>query len=192
MLFISLLFLALLGPTSASASQALFTFPNLNVTYYYDHANFPYHPACDAAAGGPGWAKPTNEGASACGQSVKELNTNAVVAMNVTWLNSDGYASRLENLCGREVQIWKDGVQIKMKGGPFFLWEGCQACASLPRIDLSLNAYIAATGDKECHRGTVGSYDVYVMDNFVRRASAGRITLNPSALLFGLAFAAFI
>ncbi|BEJ10702.1 hypothetical protein CspHIS471_0101240 [Cutaneotrichosporon sp. HIS471] len=192
MLFIPLLFLALLGPTSASTSQALFTFPNLNVTYYYDHANFPYQPACDAAAGGPGWAKPTNEGTSACGQSVKDLNTNAVVAMNVTWLNLNGYASRLENLCGREVQIWKDGVQIKMKGGPFFLWEGCQACATLPRIDLSLNAYIAATGDKECHRGTVGSYDVYVMENFVRRASAGRITLNASALLFGLVFAAFI
>lgn len=69
---------------------------------YYDNANFPYHPACDAAAGGPGWAQPTNEGSTACGASVKDLNTNAVVAMNVTWLNQNGYAARLDELCGRE------------------------------------------------------------------------------------------
>lgn len=66
-----------------------------------------------------------------------------------------------------------------MKGGPFFLWEGCQACAELPRIDLSLNGYIAATGDKNCDRGTVGGFDVHVMDNFVRRAGAGRIGASP-------------
>jgi hypothetical protein len=76
-----------------------------------------------------------------------------------------------------------------MKGGPFFLWEGCQACATLPRIDVSLNAYIAATGDSECHRGTVGGFDVYVMDNFVRRASAGRIALSVPVLLAGLVVA---
>jgi hypothetical protein len=69
---------------------------------YYDHADFPYHPACDAAAGGPGWAKPTNEGTTACGPSVKDLDTNAVVAMNVSWLNQNGYAARLTELCGRE------------------------------------------------------------------------------------------
>ncbi|GMK59670.1 hypothetical protein CspeluHIS016_0802760 [Cutaneotrichosporon spelunceum] len=186
----SILTLLLVGPAATSASQPLYTFANLNLTYYYDHSNFPYHPACDAAAGGPGWAVPTNEGTTACGQSVKDLNTNAVVAMNVSWLNLDGYAARLENLCGREVQIWKDGKQVKIKGGPFFLWEGCQACATLPRIDVSLNAYVAATGDKECHRGTMGSYDVYVMDNFVRRASSDRIGLSAPALVFGLVLAA--
>lgn len=69
-----------------------------------------------------------------------------------------------------------------MKGGPFFLWEGCQACAEMPRIDLSLNGYIAATGDKNCARGTVGGFDVHVMDNFVRRAGAARIGVSPATV----------
>lgn len=67
-----------------------------------------------------------------------------------------------------------------MDGGPFFLWDGCQACATLPRIDLSLRGYVAATGDDTCARGTVGGFDVYVMDNHVIRSGA-RIRAEWSA-----------
>lgn len=70
-------------------------------TSYYDNTDWPWFPDCNTANGGPGWADPTNHGVAACGRSVADLGTNAAVALNVTWLNEMGYATRADR-CGLE------------------------------------------------------------------------------------------
>lgn len=60
------------------------------------------HPGCDAVNGGAGWSNYVLDGTSACGKSIKAMKTNAIVALNVTWLNERGIAGRIEEFCGRE------------------------------------------------------------------------------------------
>ncbi|TXT08820.1 hypothetical protein VHUM_02948 [Vanrija humicola] len=141
------------------------------------------------------WSKPTNLGTTACGKSVRALGSNAVIALNSTWMSDVGKG----NLCGREVQIWKDGKQIHLRnggGGPFVLWEACQACITLPRIDMSVEGYMAASGDTQCLNGVVGGFEVRVMDNFVLRAGAGAVqpatvVAVSAAVLLALVAASF-
>lgn len=70
------------------------------------------------------------------------------------------------------IQIWKNGRQLPL--GRLFLWEGCAACQTMPRADVSVSTYVKATGDTECMHGTVGGFDVLVMDEYVRRSGSGR------------------
>lgn len=67
---------------------------------YYDAA-LGAHPACSALNGGEGWSLPINKNPSACGASIQAINTENVVALNVSWLNQDNMAQR-PDLCGRE------------------------------------------------------------------------------------------
>lgn len=71
------------------------------------------------------------------------------------------------------MQIWRDGKQLNL--GRLFLWEGCAACQTMPRADVSVGVYVRATGDKLCQRGTVGGFDVLVMDERVRKSAAERV-----------------
>jgi hypothetical protein len=69
------------------------------------------------------------------------------------------------------VQIWQNGAKLPLP--TLFLYEGCAACAEMPRADVSVGTYIAATGDKTCTRGTVGGFDVLVLERKVVSAAAG-------------------
>lgn len=85
----------------------------------------------------------------------------------------------------RRIQIWSKGR--KLNTGTLFLWEGCAACESMPRADVSVGTYIKATGDKDCTRGTMGGFDVLVLEHKVHTSSVGR--LRPAvgiALVLGL------
>ncbi|WOO83371.1 uncharacterized protein LOC62_05G006895 [Vanrija pseudolonga] len=181
---------ALAGRVAADSGQVAYTFPNMSVTYYYDNNQIANLDPCGRATAMPkDWSKPTNLGSTACGKSVRELGTNAVIALNSTWMSEVGKG----NLCGREVQIWKDGHQVHLLnggGGPFVLWEACQACITLPRIDMSVEGYVAASGDTKCQNGVVGGFEVRVMDNFVLRAGASRrAALQPATCVAVLAAA---
>lgn len=72
-------------------------------------------------------------------------------------------------------------------GGPFVLWEACQACITLPRIDMSVEGYVAASGDTKCQNGVVGGFEVRVMDNFVLRAAAVQAAVRPACVAILLA-----
>ncbi|KAL1405869.1 hypothetical protein Q8F55_007548 [Vanrija albida] len=190
MLLLPLLLAAALRPGVAAADPGVaYTFPNMSVTYYYDNNQVSNLDPCGRAANMPkDWSKPTNLGSSACGKSVRELGSNAVIALNSTWMSEVGKG----NLCGREVQIWKDGAQVHLLnggGGPFVLWEACQACITLPRIDLSVEGYVAASGDVKCQRGVVGGFEVRVMDNFVLRAGAEAAAGSVGGVLLAVGLA---
>lgn len=81
-----------------------------------------------------------------------------------------------------------DGRHLPTKR-PLFLWDACQACASLPRVDLSVSAYAQLTGDKDCWQGNVPGFEVRVMDNFIHRSGARRTSAGAHALGAGLAVA---
>lgn len=52
----------------------------------------------------------------------------------------------------------------------------------MPRVDLSVAGYIAASGDRHCQRGTVPGIEVRMLDNFVHRGSlSAASTLGVSA-----------
>lgn len=53
------------------------------------------------------------------------------------------------------------------------------------RADVSVGTYISATGDKECARGTVGGFDVLVLDKKVD-VSGARRRMEVGALLAAL------
>ncbi|RSH81944.1 uncharacterized protein EHS24_008141 [Apiotrichum porosum] len=133
MLIPALVAALLLGRGSEAA--VAYNFTNLNLTYYYD-SSLGGHPACAALNGGLLWSVPIIENPAACGDSIMSMHTDNVVALNVSWLNQDNMAQR-PNLCGREIQIWKDGRQLPL--GKLFLWEGCAACQTMPRADVSVS-----------------------------------------------------
>jgi hypothetical protein len=70
------------------------------------------------------------------------------------------------------VQIWQNGRKLPLP--QLFLYEACQACAEMPRADVSVGTYVAATGDDACQRGTAGGFDVLVLEKRVRVSAAAR------------------
>lgn len=175
------------GPSHATAQQL--------IPSYYD--NYGRFKACNDVHGGRKWSDYVLDGTTACGKSIRTMKSNAIVAMNVTWLNERGIAARTDDLCGREwvvcqfiadirLQLFRGGKQISIPDGPFFLWEGCQACATLPRVDLSVMGYVAVSGDDQCLRGTVPGIEVRMMDNYIHRgslSSAGRLGADSGAVI---------
>jgi len=70
------------------------------------------------------------------------------------------------------VEIWSQGRKLNLP--QLFLFEACAACASMPRADVSVGTYVQATGDKDCLRGTVGGFDVLVLDKKVPVSGTSR------------------
>lgn len=68
---------------------------------YYDYERWT-HIQCAKYSGGPRWSDPTSAAHTACGASADELHSDAIVALNVTWMNLRGVGFRAEQLCGRE------------------------------------------------------------------------------------------
>lgn len=79
------------------------------------------------------------------------------------------------------VQIWRDGRKLNLP--TLFLYEACAACAEMPRADVSVGTYIRATGDDECARGTVGGFDVLVLDNRIRVSAARAVEVGVWSVL---------
>lgn len=88
------------------------------------------------------------------------------------------------------VQIWRGGRRVQLP--TLFLYEACAACASMPRADVSVGTYIAATGDRFCERGTVGGFDVLVLDRKVMVRGAGnRVAADAAFAMIAAGIAAF-
>lgn len=68
---------------------------------YYDYERWT-HIQCAKYSGGPRWSDATSAAHTACGASADELRSDAIVALNVTWMNLRGVGFRAEQLCGRE------------------------------------------------------------------------------------------
>jgi hypothetical protein len=58
--------------------------------------------------------------------------------------------------------VYKNGVEVS--GGPFFVFDGCQACVGGSRIDFSLTALDAIDNGNACRDGVVPGISWSVVD----------------------------
>lgn len=65
--------------------------------------------------------------------------------------------------CGKEIKVFKDGKQVE--GGPFVVFDGCEACEGGKRIDFSLSALDEIDNGNACDSGVVEGISWEVVDN---------------------------
>ncbi|WVQ99744.1 hypothetical protein IAU59_006886 [Kwoniella sp. CBS 9459] len=129
---------AWLGHVQVAAEAGVYlSIDNVKATVYYDLVS---GGKCDAVHGA-GWGLVHGNNPSACEAArgstyVKEGVANAV-AMNRNFVDRD-----LVDFCGRIVKVYKpNGEEYKLPNGlPFFIWDGCEHCATEERIDLGAEA----------------------------------------------------
>jgi hypothetical protein len=110
---------------------------------------------------------PENYGYPACTshhasswQTIQQYGTNKIVAIDRNLLGTpEGRAS----LCGKQIEICKDGVEVP--GGPFVVFDGCEACEGGGKIDFSLSVLDAIDNGDACFHGVVPGISWKVTDN---------------------------
>jgi hypothetical protein len=125
-------------------------------TFYYD--------VTGRSCSGPSYAE--NQGYPTCTsfdpakwKKLSEYGTNKIVAIDNTLLQGQGRA----NLCGKQIQVFKDGVEVP--GGPFVVFDGCEACIGGSRIDFSLSALDQIDNGNACRDGLVPGISWKVTNN---------------------------
>ena len=92
-------------------------------------------------------------------KKLQQYGTNNIVAIDRTLLSTEEGRKRY---CGKEIKVYKDGKQVS--GGPFVVFDGCEACEGGKRIDFSLSALDAIDGGKACNDGVVPGISWDVID----------------------------
>jgi hypothetical protein len=124
-------------------------------TFYYD--------VTGKTCGGPPYAE--NNGYPACAsynpaywKTLQQYGTNNIVAIdnNVLQANRAG-------LCGKQIHVYKNGKEVA--GGPFVVFDGCQACIGGGRIDFSLSALNSIDNGNACNDGVVPGISWSVTNN---------------------------
>jgi hypothetical protein len=67
------------------------------------------------------------------------------------------------NLCGKQIKVFKNGVEVS--GGPFFVFDSCQACVGGGKIDFSLSVLDRIDNGNACFNGVVPGISWEVIDN---------------------------
>ena len=133
-----------------------------SATYYYDVKTM-----CPQDPNG----YPENKGIPKCAsntpgpnqKSLKEVNSNNVVAMDNTVLSKDR-----AKYCGKEITIMHNGAKVNPPdGGSFYIWDGCAACIGGGRIDLSVSGARLVSSDA-CNRGVIPGVTWSVSDKQVK------------------------
>lgn len=132
-------------------------------TYYYD-----LHTWCSGLP-----PPPENDGYPYCAsfdpaqptyKTLRQLGTNNVIAIDRNIITSNRAM-----LCGKKIQVFKDGAPVSAPdGGDFFVWDGCEACIGGSRIDFSLSGLQKAESDA-CTVGLVPGITWQVMDEQVQQ-----------------------
>ena len=136
------------APAPAPAPTTVLSSGSGRATYYYDVTG----PQCGFTfAENKGYPTCTSWGSGA--KTLEQYGTNKIVAIDNRLLQGAGRA----NLCGKEIEIFKDGRQLP---GPFIVFDGCQRCADDGNtvIDLSVTALNEASGGNACSAGVVGGF----------------------------------
>jgi hypothetical protein len=96
-------------------------------------------------------------------QTLRQIGTNNIVAIDNNVLSSDR-----AKYCGKRINIFHNGQPVTAPdGGPFFVWDGCAACAGGVRIDLSVNG-LKNVDPNACNLGVVPGVTWQVIDSSVK------------------------
>lgn len=127
-------------------------------TYYYDVSGR----TCN---GDPRYAE--NDGYPTCTsfnpsfwKTVQQYGTNNMVAIDRTLLSTPEGRARY---CGKQIKVYRNGAEVS--SGPFFVFDGCQACEGGTRIDFSVSALDSISGGTACRDGVVSGISWDVIDN---------------------------
>lgn len=93
-------------------------------------------------------------------KNLQDYDTNNIVAIDRQLLADE--AGR-KKYCGKEIKVYKDGELVK--GGPFVVFDGCEACEGGVRIDFSLSALDKIDNGNACENGVVPGISWDVVDN---------------------------
>lgn len=93
-------------------------------------------------------------------KKIKQYNTNKIVAIDFTKLST---AQGRASLCGKQIHVYKNGVEVA--GGPFFVFDGCEACKGGGRIDFSLSVLNSIDKGSACNDGAVPGISWKVTNN---------------------------
>jgi len=97
-------------------------------------------------------------------KTVQQYNTNNLVAIDRTLLSTE---EGRKKYCGKEIKVKKDGKDVP--GGPYFVFDGCEACEGGRRIDFSLSALDAISGGTACNDGVIPGITWNVVDNQIQQ-----------------------
>jgi len=89
-----------------------------------------------------------------------QYGSNNIVAIDNNLLSTE--AGR-KKYCGKQINVKKNGVTVP--GGPFYVYDGCAACAGGGIIDFSLSALDAIDNGNACNSGTVSGISWEIVDN---------------------------
>lgn len=128
-------------------------------TFNYDITNATCNGTASPYATSQGYPKCTSVVPSLY-QTLQQYGTNNIVAIDNNELaTAEGRA----NLCGKQIQIYRNGV--KVTGGPFVVFDGCLACVGGGRISLSLTALNAIDNYNACRDGVVSGLSWNVIND---------------------------
>ena len=116
-------------------------------TFYYD--------VTKRSCFGPPYAE--NKGYPTCTshdpkywKTLEAYGSNRIVAIDNRLLSTE---EGRKKYCGKQIRVYKNGVEVS--GGPFVVFDGCEACASKSLIDFSLSALDAIDNGQACNDGVV-------------------------------------
>jgi hypothetical protein len=128
-------------------------------TYYFDVRTT----ACGSFPESNGYPLCTSNTPGPNQQTLAQLNSNNVVAINANLIGADR-----AKFCGKRIRVFKNGVEVAAPdGGNFFVWDGCAACASNSIIDFSFSGLRQISSDA-CNQGVVPGITWTVVDEVVR------------------------
>nr|XP_031859449.1 uncharacterized protein CI109_005093 [Kwoniella shandongensis]KAA5526521.1 hypothetical protein CI109_005093 [Kwoniella shandongensis] len=157
----------------AKASEALYTLEDTEATFYYDLT------AGDRCAGR---GQSSNTGGSATpncewnGPTYGEINTNRIVAMNMSLIQADRSA-----WCGKEVKIFQNDKEV-VYDEPLVLWDVCEAAKSKHIVDLSVDTYVKLMEGGQCdsnNGNNLTGLRVQIMDNQIWQPAPNSDTYSP-------------
>lgn len=96
--------------------------------------------------------------------TLQDYDTNNIVAIDSKLLADE---KGREKYCGKEIKVFRDGKQVK--GGPYFVFDGCKACQGGKRIDFSLSALNDIDNGNACDSGIVDGISWEVLDNQIMK-----------------------
>jgi len=125
-------------------------------TFYYDYTG-------KSCPGFPPYAE--NKGYPTCTsfdpakfKQLDQYGTNNIVAIDAGVLGADR-----AKYCGKEIVIYKNGVRVP--GGPYVVFDGCDACRGGLGIDFSLTALNNIDNGNACNDGKVSGFTWQVTTN---------------------------
>lgn len=92
-------------------------------------------------------------------KTLEQYGTNNIVAIDRNLLAT---AEGRKRYCGKEIKVYKDGRAVP--GGPYVVFDGCEACVGGGRIDFSLSALDAIDNNNACRDGVVPGISWDVID----------------------------